>query len=305
MSGNIENLSAVDDFKKWLISQSKQTVLGSIGATGPNTNSSYQSNPSVAIDIARQLGIQNSDSPVSGNIKITNQPPDVKGAIQEIVDSLNKFGITNPYIQAGILGVISKESGFNHQRGEISYKNTDNDRIRAFFGKRVSTLSDQELNALKKDDLKFWDRVYGPDDPTGVSQQYGNTQPGDGLKYRGRGYHGLTFKGNYDKFSKILQKHGTNVDLVNNPEILDKDSKVAADVAALYFLEVLNYSVMKRKYGNKNHNDFTNLETATRAASNACAGPGNNIDVGKLGEGTQKALAFARGIDLENLSKTA
>ena len=32
--------------------------------------------------------------------------------IKIITDSLNKFGITNPNIQAGILATVSKESNF-------------------------------------------------------------------------------------------------------------------------------------------------------------------------------------------------
>ena len=91
--------------------------------------------------------------------------------------------------------------------------------------------------------------------------------------------------------------------MVSDPEILDRDSKVAADVVALYFRDMLNNPTIKRKYGNKDHNDFSNLENATKAVSNANAGPATNIDKGIPREGTQKALAFARNLDLDNLIK--
>ena len=86
-------------------------------------------------------------------------------------------------------------------------------------------------------------------------------------------------------------------------QVTFSDSKVAADVVALYFRDMLNNPTIKRKYGNKDHNDFSNLENATKAVSNANAGPATNIDKGIPREGTQKALAFARNLDLDNLKK--
>ena len=293
MNEDKENSSGVDDFKKWLVNQRKE----SMGVY------STQSVSSLASEIEKGLDGKNSTSPVSGEIKLDSSPVNVKEAMGEIIDSLKKAGITNPYVQAGVLGVISKESSFNHKRAEMSYKNTPNSRIREIFGSRVKKLSDSELDALKKDDSKFWDRVYGKDDPTGTSQGYGNTSPGDGWKYRGRGYNGLTFKSNYQRYTDLLKSIGSNVNLVSDPEILDRDSKVAADVVALYFRDMLNNPTIKRKYGNKDHNDFSNLENATKAVSNANAGPATNIDKGIPREGTQKALAFARNLDLDNLKK--
>lgn len=42
----------------------------------------------------------------------------------------------------------------------------------------------------------------------------GNSQAGDGLRFKGRGFVQITGRTNYEKFSKIL-----SVDLVNNPEM--------------------------------------------------------------------------------------
>ena len=57
----------------------------------------------------------------------------------------------------------------------------------------------------------------------------GNTQPGDGKRYKGRGYIQLTGRANYAKYGKIVGQ-----DLVNNPE-LAKDPNIAADIALAYW----------------------------------------------------------------------
>ena len=57
----------------------------------------------------------------------------------------------------------------------------------------------------------------------------GNTHPGDGEKYKGRGYIQLTGKYNYDKAGKAL-----GLDLVKHPELVEKP-EVAAKVAVWFW----------------------------------------------------------------------
>jgi hypothetical protein len=57
----------------------------------------------------------------------------------------------------------------------------------------------------------------------------GNTQPGDGVKYKGRGYIQLTGRSNYTNYGKAL-----GIDLVNHPE-LALDPANAALIFAKYF----------------------------------------------------------------------
>ncbi len=47
----------------------------------------------------------------------------------------------------------------------------------------------------------------------------GNTQAGDGVRFKGRGYVQLTGRANYLNWTKKLQQLGHDVDLVQNPEI--------------------------------------------------------------------------------------
>lgn len=57
----------------------------------------------------------------------------------------------------------------------------------------------------------------------------GNIEPGDGMKYKGRGFIQITGKSNYARYGAML-----GIDLVGNPDLALQPS-VAADVLALYF----------------------------------------------------------------------
>lgn len=240
-------------------------------------------------------------SPIKGDLNIESPSIPEKEMVEKIVTALKKYGIVNPLVQKAILSVIGKESGFKINRDEVAYRNTANPRIRKIFGSRVKDLSDDELTKLKQNDLKFWDRVYGPDDPTGNSQKYGNTGKGDGSKYLGRGFNGITFKSNYKKYSDLLNKNGTAVDLVSNPKML-YDPEIAAEVNALYFADGLASNFSKKKYGNNDPNDFKDFKTALKAAVNANAGWGKNIEGG---EDLRRAESYSAKFDIIDTSKIA
>jgi len=59
----------------------------------------------------------------------------------------------------------------------------------------------------------------------------GNTQTGDGKRFKGRGYIQLTGRNNYTHYGSVL-----NIDLVNNPE-LALEIDISAKILALYFKE--------------------------------------------------------------------
>jgi putative chitinase len=207
--------------------------------------------------------------------------------IELVVKYLNKHGITNPLVQKAILATIGKESGFTSTR-EVPYSTTSPARIRQVFGNRFSGLSDAEINVIKKDPYQFWEKVYGGE---WGRKNLGNTQPGDGAKYLGRGFNGITGRGNYQTYTDMLKKSGTNVDLIANPEILEKSPEISAEVNALYFLKGLSSSLIKRKYGNSDPNDFKSFDSALKAVVNTNAGAGTDITRGFAKQSYDAAVA--------------
>lgn len=193
--------------------------------------------------------------------------------IYTMIERMVKKGIINPYAQAAILAVVSKESGFK-PKSEASYKDTSNERIRKIFGSRVPA-DDNQLNALKKNDVAFFNTVYGG--------RYGNA-PDEGYKYRGRGYNQLTFKGNYASIAKLI-----NIDIVSNPDLVNRPD-VAADVMIAYFLRELNSPEGKAYLsakGVKDINDFKNTSDALETIFQA------NRGWGKTGPDTTGGYALA------------
>jgi predicted chitinase len=184
-----------------------------------------------------------------------------KKAIELMVKSMVKRGITNKYMHAGIMAVVSKESGFK-PKSEGGYGGTSIARIRKIFSSRVADLSDAELEVLKKDNEAFFNRVYGG--------KYGNG-PDEGYKYRGRGLNQITFKGNYEAMAKY-----TDADIVGNPDLLNT-LEVAVDVCIGYFLR--NFSKKGAKldeYNMTSINDAKSLKDAAGAAYHANAGWGKS-----------------------------
>ncbi len=60
----------------------------------------------------------------------------------------------------------------------------------------------------------------------------GNTHPGDGVRFKGRGLIQLTGRSNYIAFSKY-----TGVDYVNNPKPLGDDPTISAEAAAWFWVD--------------------------------------------------------------------
>jgi predicted chitinase len=193
--------------------------------------------------------------------------------IAGIGTALAEVGITNEYAQKAILGNVSKESGFA-AKYETGYGKTSNDRIRKIFGSRVANLSDEQLNEIKKDDSKFFETVYGYQTQKG--QELGNTEPGDGFKYRGRGLIQLTGKDNYKRIGKQI-----GVDLVSNPDLVF-DTKIGPKVVAAF---------VKNKLGDK-VNSFKSQSEANKEVTKAVVGASVDLTKGFGAEQMARVEAY-------------
>lgn len=251
------------------------------------------------------LGIGDKDtelgeSPVEGTISEIPISGDKGKNIKAIMEAMKRHNITNPYTQRAILGCIGKESGFIPQ-SELSYGNTPNSTIRKIFGKRIN-VNDTDLSEIKKDPQKFFDMVYGASATKSLGFNTGNTSPGDGYKYRGRGFNQITFKSAYQRYQDMLKEQGKlqkNIDLINNPDQLN-DVDIAAEAAVLFFINGANNSTMKSKYGTKDINSFKDQNTALKAIVNINAGLGNNIDSSLAGLEKASSIANQFKIDTQN-----
>lgn len=175
---------------------------------------------------AGATGAPGATAPVSGTPQVLNQ--DQQKNMELITAALKKQGITDPKYIAATLGNVMKESGGKAIQENLNYSGTSNERIRSIFGSRAAGKTDAELNEIKKDPQKMGEMMYGSG--TKLGQQMGNTEPGDGWKYRGRGFIQLTGKSNYAAASKAI--YGDDR-LVKNPDLLN-DPAVAAEVTAWY-----------------------------------------------------------------------
>lgn len=173
-----------------------------------------------------------------------------KANIDLIIERMKVKGIINKYTQAAMLAVASKESAFI-PHGETSYAHTDNSRIRAIFGSRLSKYDDAHLTTLKADYNAFFDAVYG-------LAQFGQTAT-EGHLYIGRGFNQITFKGNYKMISD-----GIDVDLIAHPEKLN-EPLVAADALIYYFTHDFASAAGKSYLWAHNEKDINDFKGCTEA----------------------------------------
>ena len=126
------------------------------------------------------------------------------------------------------------------------------------------------ISKLKKDNIAFYDVIYGH---IGVQNGYHTwnnksddpVKPGDGYKYRGRGFNQLTFKQSYKKYAKE-----TGVDILNNPDLLNSPN-TAAEVCVKFLLNRL-------KSKSIDPNSFNSTQEAINKFAAANAGWNKNPD---------------------------
>lgn len=194
----------------------------------------------------------------NATLPLTNEQ---KENVKYIIKRMSELGLNNPYIQAGILAVISKESSFI-PKSERGYSGTSNSRIRQIFGSRISGLTDEQITALKNNPAQFFDKIYGG--------RYGNAL-NEGYKYRGRGLNQLTFKTNYENINPYTTKN-----IVSDPDSLN-ELPTATEATIGFFKRAFGRPNAKLSlYNMTNVNEADNTTDAVGVAFHANTGWGKS-----------------------------
>jgi putative chitinase len=205
-----------------LVDSSGQAVL--TGAGAPVTLGSIQVKPPVrAAEPAAAVVTPPPAAPVTKPPVATVSPAPVSkpvGLVGSIVASLKETGITSAKAISNILATIKAETNFKVRSENLNYRSAE--AIQKTFGvKRIPTLEFAQQFVGNGEALA--NEVYKKTD--------GNSAPGDGFKYRGRGWIQHTGKNQYAAIAKY-----TGVDVLNNPDLLN-DPTVATKALAWFFLQ--------------------------------------------------------------------
>ena len=246
---NAEKVLAFLDSEEGMEMQRKYLLMGAPGQAQDNAMDVYPTEPTAVPEMPTQAPGQQGMSPSTAQeaadmavpptvqqpqqAAVVEEPPirrmfsisakDLTPGQTEMVKGLVSEGASEP-VATAITSVTAKESKGKHDSVEKSYESSSPDRIRKIFS-RARGLSDAEINRLKAKPEEFFEFVYGG--------RMGNNEPGDGYKFRGRGLIQLTGKDNYAEASLAVFGDDT---LVQNPDLINKNAQVAAQVANWYLI---------------------------------------------------------------------
>lgn len=146
-----------------------------------------------------------------------------KLAQQIIIREMLKQGFTDPRHVAEMLALTEYESqGYSRTTENMKYT-TPAQLVKMF--REVKDVN-QAKQLIDAGEVAIANTVYGG----GKGASIGNTAPGDGWKYRGRGFIQLTGKANYAKTGREL-----GIDLENKPELASNDPNAMAAIAVNFF----------------------------------------------------------------------
>lgn len=146
-----------------------------------------------------------------------------KLAEQLVIREMLKQGFTDPRQIAEMLALTNYETG-GYAKTVENLKYSSPEQLVKLF-KEVTNL-EQARALINAGEVAIGNTVYGG----GKGASLGNTQPGDGYRYRGRGFIQLTGRANYRATGERL-----GIDLENNPELASNDPNVMAAIAVDFF----------------------------------------------------------------------
>lgn len=145
-------------------------------------------------------------------------------------DVFAEFGINDWNVVAELMGNISHENGAGTIVRESG--NYRAERIVEVFGAGRSSakVTPEEAERLAHNPEALFNRVYGLPHSPKLARELGNTEPGDGWKYRGGGDLQLTGRANYTRIGNLTG----HPEIIENPDLL-ADPEISFRVACAEF----------------------------------------------------------------------
>lgn len=133
-------------------------------------------------------------------------------------------GITSPNELGNLMGQADVETaGFTRMREDLVYSSVDRLLSAVSSADNRFGLAAVEAAVASGDPQRIAEVMYGE------RKDLGNSEPGDGWRYHGRGFLQFTGRANYQKFG---ERYG--LDLINNPD-LAADPEISAQLAVAYW----------------------------------------------------------------------
>jgi putative chitinase len=159
-------------------------------------------------------------------------PADIERFTGPLNETLRRYGMDTPLRAAHFLAQVGHESKMLQGLEEDFYYRPG--RVSEVFPNGRNGYSAEELETkARQGERALANALYGGD-----SRNLGNTQEGDGWRFRGRGLIHLTGRGNYEEYGAHQ-----DMNLTSNPEKV-AEPYLAADVAGWYFENRVPYDLM-------------------------------------------------------------
>jgi predicted chitinase len=208
-----------------------------------NINTSQFSSQATDVTLQSRSSSGIPDNPNTGIQTPANQPDVVPGTctvdfakdinassaqtgISAIKAACAKYGLTSPYAVASLLGIAGGETHWKTVEESFNYTAQRLLQVSPSVFNGDLNLAQQYAGNPNNSLPEF---LYGYQ--TSKGRGLGNTQPGDGAKFIGRGYIQITGRANYAKYGSMIGQ-----DLLNNPTLLN-DPTIAAEVSVKYMLD--------------------------------------------------------------------
>lgn len=177
-------------------------------------------------------------------------PASAQPGIAALNKAMDAVGFNGKYGRAALLGIAGGESGWIPQsEGHVYAKAETLEKVFPKTFKNKPELAARYAN-WKGSKEEFFNFVYAPENN---GSSLGNTRPGDGGRYFGRGFIQLTGRSNYERYARL-----SGVDIITLPDLLNTDIEASARVAVAYFQDRIKVS----------SDDPSYLERALRAVGN-------------------------------------